>query len=305
MARLPSDTAAPNLRGTAAALVEAVRPKQWLKNVILFAALIFSRHTFDPPYLAKAVVATALFCLLASTGYLFNDLYDADADRTHPKKRFRPIASGRLSKPLAVAVMVGSGLVSLGGAFALSTGFGFTCAAYLALTVGYTLYIKHLVILDVMGIATLFILRAVAGAGAISVVISPWFLICVAFLSLFLAMNKRLSELLLLEKTATQHRKNLGEYTPQLLERMINIVTAGAIMSYALYTFDAGAHRDQPEWLMLTIPYVLYGIFRYQYLVSRFGEGGAPEETLMSDRPMVINAILYGLTVIIILHTSF
>ncbi len=285
-----------------AALLEALRPKQWLKNVILFAALVFSRHTFDMPYVAKAVVATALFCLLASTGYLFNDLCDAAADREHPEKRKRPIASGRLPRSLAIAVMGAGGIGSLTGAYALSTAFGATCTAYLVLTVTYTLHFKHLVILDVMGIAALFILRAVAGATAIDVVISPWFLICVAFLSLFLAMNKRLSELLLLEKAATQHRKNLGEYTPQLLERMINIVTAGAIMSYALYTFDVGAHPQRPSRLMLTIPFVLYGIFRYQYLVSRFGEGGAPEQTLISDRPMVINAALYAISVILILH---
>ncbi len=302
MARTASEDLHSPAATTARALVEALRPKQWLKNVILFAALIFSRHTFDPPYVAKAVLATALFCILASSGYLFNDLFDARADREHPEKRKRPIASGRLPTPVAVAAMIIGGAGSLAAAFVLSTGFGLTCLAYLALTITYTLYFKHLVILDVMGIAALFILRAVAGATAIDVAISPWFLICVAFLSLFLAMNKRLSELLLLERTATQHRKNLGEYTPQLLERMINIVTAGAIMSYALYTFDVGAHPDKPRRLMLTIPFVLYGIFRYQYLVSRFGEGGAPEQTLISDRPMVVNALLYGTTVIILLH---
>jgi 4-hydroxybenzoate polyprenyltransferase len=279
-----------------------MRPKQWTKNVILFAALVFSRHTFDPWYLLRVIAAVAVFCLLSSSGYLFNDLLDVKADREHPSKKNRPIASGRLAASTAVVFLVLGMIVSIGASFAISTNFGYTSLGYLFVTLIYTFYVKHLVILDVMTIAAGFILRAVAGATAINVVISPWFLICTAFLALFLAMNKRFSELLLLEKSAGQHRRNLDEYSPQLLERMINVVAASAIMSYALYTFDVGGHADRPRWLMLTIPFVLYGLFRYQYLVYNHGEGGSPEQTLLSDRPTIINATLFGIMIVVVLH---
>lgn len=304
MTNTPNELQPHKKDSTALALIQALRPRQWAKNVVLFAALIFSRHTFDLPYLLKVMAATAVFCLLASCGYLFNDIRDVDADREHPKKKNRPIAAGRLPIWLAVISMIAIGSLSLVLSFQISTNFAYTCVAYLVLTLSYTYYLKHLVILDVMAIAAFFILRAVAGATAISVEISPWFLICISFLALFLAMNKRFSELLLLEGRAGQHRKNLDEYSPALLDRMINAVTAGAIMSYALYTFDVGAHPDKPRWLMLTIPFVLYAIFRYQYLVSQKGEGGAPEQTLLSDRPMLINALLFVTTVIIVLQVA-
>jgi 4-hydroxybenzoate polyprenyltransferase len=284
------------------ALLEAMRPKQWPKNGLLFAALVFSRHLFEVDYLLKTLLAVAVFCVLSSCGYLFNDLLDIEADRGHPKKRNRPLASGRLPASVAIAFIVVGTIAALATGFAMSTGFGLTAVAYLTLTYSYTFYFKHLVILDVMGIAAGFILRAVAGATAIEVAISPWFLTCTAFASLFLAMNKRLAELLLLEKSAAKHRKNLEEYSPELLNNMINSVLAGTIMSYALYTFDVGGHPEKPRWMMLTIPIVLYAFFRYQYLVHRRGEGGAPETVLLNDRPIQLSILLYGAVVVAVLQ---
>lgn len=282
-------------------LIEAMRPKQWTKNGVLFAALIFSHHAFDVPYLLKAVLASALFCLFSSSGYLYNDLKDVEADRAHPKKRHRPLASGRLPIPLAIFTMIFGTLGGLVMAWWLEPSFFVMSLAYVILTFAYTAYIKHIVILDVMALAAGFILRAVAGAAAISVPISPWFLICTAFLALFLAMSKRQAELMLLDKTAGKFRKNLNEYSLELLDRMISVVSSGTITSYALYTFDVGAHNDKPRWMMLTIPNVLFFIFRYQYLVSRKNQGGAPEQTLLTDRPLMINTILYVVTVLVVL----
>lgn len=278
---------------TAVALLQALRPKQWTKNGILFAALIFSKHAFELDYVLKVVAATAIFCVLSSVGYLFNDMLDIEADRLHPKKRNRPLASGRLPVRVAVAFMVGGGGLALVGAYLLSGWFLLLSVGYLILTTSYTLVIKHVVILDVMAIAAGFIVRAVAGAVAISVRISPWFLICTAFLALFLAISKRASERNLLEKGAGAHRKNLDEYSPELLDRMLNIASTGAIMSYALYTLDYPTHPDKPGWMMLTIPFSIYAIFRYQYLVSSRNEGGTPEQTLLTDRPLQVTIVLY------------
>lgn len=283
------------------ALLEALRPKQWTKNILLLVALVFSRHAFDLPYVLKALAATGLFCIFSSVGYLFNDLMDIEADRGHPKKRTRPLASGRLPVRMAVSFMVVGLVGALLAAFWLSVPFGLTSLAYVILTFTYTLYIKHMVILDVMGLAAGFILRAVAGATAITVPISPWFLTCTAFFALFIALSKRWAELLLLGKTAGNHRKILEEYSPELLDRMTNIAATGAIMSYALYTFDGSGHPDKPRWMMVTVPFVLYGVFRYQYLVSRKNEGGAPELILLTDRPLQVDILLYVVTVLIIL----
>lgn len=296
-----TDVSQPQALSVPRALLEAMRPKQWTKNAVLFAALIFSRHTFELDYVLKVVAATAIFCILSSMGYIFNDMLDIEADRGHPKKRNRPLASGRLPTSVANVAMVVGVIGGVASAFLLTQAFGIVALSYVILTFTYTFYIKHVVILDVMAIAAGFILRAVAGAMAISVPISPWFLICISFLALFLAMSKRYSELVLLEKTAGKHRKILEEYSIELLDKMQNIVATGAIMSYALYTFDMGGHPGKPAWMMLTIPFVLYGIFRYQYLVHRKNEGGAPEMTLLTDRPLQINILLYTVTALAVL----
>jgi len=289
---------------TVLALANGMRPKQWMKNGILFAALIFSRHTFEVDFLLRATGGVALFCILSSCGYLFNDLLDIEADRCHPKKCKRPLASGQLPVRVAIAFMTVGACGALVLSFLLSLPFGFTALGYFTLTLSYTLYIKHLVILDVMAIAGGFILRAVAGAAAIQVSVSPWFLVCTAFGALFMAIKKRHSEILLLEGDANKFRQNLSEYSVALLGSMSSTVAAGSIMSYALYTFDVGSSPTHPRWLMLTIPFVVYGIFRYEFLVAQRGGGGAPELTILTDRAFLVNGLLYTLTVLAVLHLA-
>jgi len=276
------------------ASIRAVRPKEWLKNVFLFPALVFSQLYTDPGMVARSLAGFALFCALSSTGYLFNDLRDVEADRHHPTKRHRPIASGALPVPAAVGIMCVLALGGLSFGFVLSPPFGFTALAYLALTLSYTVIFKHLVLLDVMFIAAGFLVRAVAGAAVLEVPISPWFLVCASFLALFLGFSKRLSEIRLLEAGACKHRKNLKEYSAELLTQIINIVTACTVISYAMYTFESG----RTPWLMGTIPFVIYGIFRYMYLVERHQGGGAPAETLLRDRPLQVTCLLYGASVV-------
>lgn len=295
-------------------LYHAMRPKQWTKNGLLFAALVFSHHLFDLDYFLKTVYGIIVFSLLSSSGYIFNDWLDIEADRLHPKKKNRPMAAGVLPVKIALTFMVIIFIVGLYTSFLLSYNFGICAIIYLLLTYSYTFYLKHQVILDVMALSSGFIVRAVAGASVIGVPVSPWFLICTAFLSLFLAMNKRLAEISLLDYGAGKHRKILEEYSPQLLDRMLNVVTTGTVMSYALYTFDTqstlATHQNTVQnsvgdaskfpFLMLTIPFVVYGIFRYQYLVTKHSDGGAPELTLLRDRPLQINIALYLCCVIII-----
>jgi len=272
------------------AAIEQLRPKQWAKNVFLFPALIFSGEFLSVEPSVRALVGFACFSLLASSGYIFNDYLDREADRKHPKKRHRPIASGALPVPLALvlmAVILGTGVAV---SYALSPWFLAVGLLYLFTTLSYSFYFKHRVILDVMVLSSGFVWRVVAGAVAIDVPVSPWLFLCTAFLALFLGFNKRRAELLHVG-AHTGTRRNLADYSPQMLEQFQNIVTGCTILSYALYTV-----QGTNPWMVLTIPWVLYGIFRYIYLVDRKGEGGAPDETLLSDRPMLFTGIGYVLT---------
>lgn len=279
------------------AAVSALRPKQWTKNGILIAALIFSQRFRDvQPWLDFAQAFFA-FCLLSSSGYIFNDIRDREADRLHPKKQRRPIASGRLPVPLAWAEAAVVLLLGALVAWNLSPAFLLVALLYLASTLSYSLYFKQHVILDVMFISAGFLWRAAAGAVAIDVSISPWLLTCTAFLSLFLGFNKRRGELMLLSGDASGHRKNLAEYSEALVIEFQAITTSGTIISYALYTVLA----SPTPWLLLTLPHVLYGIFRYIYLVSVRGETGAPDEILLKDRGILMVCILYVLTAIAVL----
>lgn len=271
-----------------------MRPKQWIKNILLFAALVFSNNIFNLEMIGLALQGFVVFCLVSSAGYIYNDLKDIEADRLHPKKRFRPLAAGELSPTFAVAFMLVSGVGALAAAWFINPNFFLSALGYLAITLSYSFYFKHLVILDVMGITAGFIVRAVAGAMVIGVPISPWFVVCTAFFALFLAINKRLSELKLLQGDAGAHRKNLQEYSPELLQQMLNLVAACTVMSYALYTFGS----SHTPWLMATLPFVIYGIFRWQYLVEQKGEGGAPVQTFLRDRALQIDVVLYIITAI-------
>lgn len=281
-------------------VLASLRPRQWIKNGFVFAALIFSGKLASAVPVAKAAAAFVLFCLLSSGIYLLNDVADRDADRQHPVKARRPIAAGRVSARLAVVLAA----FSIGASVTLSTvlnvRFGLIALAYVVLMAAYTWYLKHLVLLDVFAIAGGFVLRAVGGAVAIGVSISPWLYLCTILLSLFLGFGKRRSELMLLESGAGGHRKNLDEYTGPLLDDLINIVAGATIMAYSLYTFFAAAVPTNHA-MMITIPFVLYGVFRYLLLVHRADIGGSPEEAVWRDRMLLADLVLWALTSAVIL----
>lgn len=275
-----------------------MRPRQWTKNLLVFAALIFSRNLFNPSMLRESVIAFVIFCLLSGSVYTLNDLLDVQQDRTHPKKSQRPLASGKL-RPLT-AIVSGALLVllSLANAFWLNPGFGAIALGYFILQIAYSTLLKHVVIIDVLAVSTGFVLRAIAGAEVISVPISSWLLVCTILLALFLSLGKRRHEIILLEENAANHRKILYEYSPGLLDQMISVVTASTVVAYALYTMsEETVTKFQTDNLKYTIPFVLYGIFRYLYLIHQRSEGGSPEKILYNDKPLLLNIILYLLTV--------
>jgi len=300
---MASETAPARNGSLARAAIEAVRPKQWIKNLIVFAALIFGRHISDRSMVETALVAFALFCLLSSSVYLINDSLDARRDRQHPKKRFRPIASGRLPVSYAVALAAILAVVGVGLSFWVNLGFGLLALTYLVLETSYSFFLKHIVIVDVMTIAIGFVLRAAGGGAAIGVVISPWLLVCTILLALFLALSKRRHELVLLEDNAQAHRRSLSEYTPYLLDQMINVVTASTVVSYSLYTMSPETvEKFDTHALAYTIPFVIFGVFRYLYLVHQKGEGGDPERIPVTDKPFIINIALWLATVAVVLY---
>jgi len=280
----------------AIAAVKQLRPKQWAKNVFLFAALVFSRSFLQPDAIIASLVGFAAFCMVSSTGYVLNDLLDREADRVHPKKKHRPIASGALPVPAAIVLLLCTGTLGLSLAAWVGPWFLAVTLAYFCTTLSYSWYFKHIVILDIMFLSSGFVWRAVAGAVAVDVGVSPWLFVCTAFLALFLGFNKRRGELLALGDTAGT-RKNLAEYSPAMLEQFQAIVTGNVVLSYSLYTILS----DTTPWMAVTIPYVLYGIFRYVYLIDREGAGDAPDETLLTDRPILITGVLYAVTVVAVL----
>ncbi len=285
-------------------LVRSMRPKQWSKNLILFAGLVFSQSLVDPYLLLKTVAAFLLFSLLSGSLYVLNDVVDLKEDREHPLKSKRPIASGRLGLRPALVSTVSLILLSLGLSLLLSGRFFLVAVIYLVLSLAYSFLVKGIVILDVLAIAFGFVLRAVAGAVVIEVEISTWLLVCTVLLALFLALSKRRHELVLLEgSVADSHRKTLSEYSPHLLDQMISVVTASTVMAYALYTMASDTiSKFQTRGLGLTIPFVLYGIFRYLYLIHRREEGGAPEHTLLADLPLLVDIGLWVVAVGLIIY---
>lgn len=286
-------------------LVVATRPREWLKNSFLFAALFFSKNLLNFVLLPKVVLAFGLFCLAASGVYLLNDIRDRHEDRKHPQKRTRPIASGALPVALAALAMCVLLCAAMGGALLLQPAFGCITAAYILLNVAYSYWLKHMVILDVFSLATGFVLRVVAGAIVIDVMMSHWLLICTMFLALFLGFSKRRCELVILAQEASQHRHVLMEYDLTFLDIMIGIVTSATVISYTLYTVSPETiHRFHTDKLLLTVPVVLYGIFRYLYLVYRKDSGGNPAHTLLIDSPLQASVVLWGLVSVIILYTA-
>lgn len=284
-------------------LVRTLRPEQWTKNLIVFAALLFGQKLLDPEAVTRTLAAFVVFCVLSGVVYLVNDLFDQDADRRHPTKRFRPIASGELSAGVAVTWAIVLGSAALGAAAWLGLAFALVAAAYLLLFVLYSRWLKHVVIVDVMAIAIGFVLRTVAGAAVIGVPVSDWLLVCTVLLALFLGLSKRRHELTLLADSAAGHRRILDDYNPYLLDQMISVVTASTLMAYIIYcTSQDTIERFGTRNLVLTVPLPIYGILRYLYLVHRRDGGGNPSELLITDRPLLICVALWGLVTTLVIY---
>jgi len=295
-------------RSVAANLVHSLRPGQWSKNLLVFAGLLFGnasvgRGLFDRDTLIRATTAFVIFCALSGVVYLVNDIIDRDSDRQHPLKARRPIASGALAVRIALpaAILIGGG--ALVAAALVGRGLLLVAACYLALQLLYSGPLKQIVIIDVLAIAIGFVLRAVAGAVAVNVEISHWLLVCTILLALFLALAKRRHELVMLADGATSHRAILREYSPYLLDQMIAVVTASTLIAYIFYTISPETEQKfGTQWLGLTIPFPLYGIFRYLYLVHRREGGGSPADLLLTDRPLLACVALWALAVALIIY---
>lgn len=293
-------------------LLRTMRPKQWIKNVFVFAALAFSdeRLWLQPGKILLTIGAFAIFCACSSAIYLINDLVDIEKDRAHPKKRNRPLASGLLSPVVAIVAAIILLIAVLAGSYWLDSGGGVPDYSLLLVMLSYIIvqgllysyFLKHLVILDIFTIAAGFVLRAVAGAIVLDINITPWLLICMGLLALFLGLGKRRGELVLLEEGAASHRRILDEYSIPMLDQMISIVTAATIMAYTLFTYSATTLPQKPyPVMMITVPFVVYAIFRYLYLIHHRNGGDSPEELVLKDPPLAISIMLYGLTVLVLL----
>jgi 4-hydroxybenzoate polyprenyltransferase len=283
-------------------VVVALRPRQWTKNGLLFVALAFTLHLQDTALLLRTLVAFVCFCALSSAGYLLNDVLDVEADRAHPTKRRRPIASGQVPIGLALGLGIALALVGLAGSFLIGLLFGLLALAYVLLTAVYSTSLKHIVLLDVFGLAGGFVLRAAAGAVAIDVPISPWLYIATLLGALLIALGKRRTELETLGvEAAVGHRRNLESYSIEFIDQLILVISSAALMTYALYTFSA-ENLPKNHSMMLTIPVVLYGLFRYLFLVREGDVGAAPEELLFRDRPLMAAVVTWALLAVIILY---
>lgn len=284
-------------------LLRLARPNQWVKNWVVLAALVFAGQVKDTKRVELAIIATALFCLLSSAVYIINDIIDREHDRQHPLKKDRPLASGRISVPTAVTVAVLLMVASFVGAWSLGKLFMGISLIFVLLNLMYSLYLKDVVIVDVMVLALSFVVRAYAGAAAINVPASKWLLINTLLLALFLGFGKRRHELLLLEGTASAHRKSLTHYSPYLLDQLIGVSTASVVVVYMLYTFSAEvSEKLGTENLYLTIPFVIYGIFRYLYLIHRKEQGGSPTHVMFTDKPILITVLLWFIAAVAILY---
>ena len=285
-------------------LVISLRPEQWPKNLLLFAGLIFGGRLLEIHAVLSAAAAFALFCALSGAVYLFNDVWDQDADRRHPLKQNRPIAAGILLPRTALSVAAVLGTAAVGAACWISAPLGAVAAGYGLLLLLYSVALKHVVIIDVLTIAGGFVLRTVASAVAVEVPIGTWLLTCTTLLALFLALSKRRHELILLREGAIDHRRILDEYSPYLLDQMISVVTASTLIAYVAFAISADtAQRLGTARLDLTIPFVLYGIFRYLYLVHQKLEGGSPAALLATDRPLLACVVLWVGTVVMLMYS--
>ncbi len=283
-------------------LFKSLRPNQWTKNGFIFAALIFDVKLFQLEPLLKTIIGFVLLCLISGSVYLINDLVDIDKDRQHPTKKHRPIPSGQVPFKVALAAAILIPALVLPLSFILSSYFGIIITAYLLLQIAYSFRLKNVVIVDVLTIAAGFVLRVAAGVALVEAErFSPWLYVFTVLLALFLGLGKRREELALLKDQAANTRTILNEYNLPFLDEMMAVVTAGTVMTYSFYTFSAPNLPDN-HMMMLTIPFVIYGIFRYLYVIHVQGNGGAPDEVLLTDRPLQFSIVLFGLSVIIILY---
>jgi len=285
-------------------LIRTLRPKQWTKNGFVFVPLVFDVKVFQLEPLLRTLAGFVLLCLISGTVYLINDLVDIERDRQHPTKRNRPLASGQLPKSVAIAAAIALPVIVLPLSFLLDVQFGLILSGYLGLQILYSLWLKDMVIVDVMVVAAGFVLRVAAGVPLVSAErFSPWLYLFTSLLALFMALGKRRQEILLLKDNAGSSRASLDHYNLPFLDEMMAVVTAGTLITYALYTFSA-PNLPQNHSMMLTIPFVLYGIFRYLYVVHIQGNGGAPDEVLLTDRPLLVAVGLFGIAVVIVLYLS-
>lgn len=284
------------------ALFKTMRPRQWTKNVFVLAALVFDLKLREPNAIVRSLAGFLLFCLLSSAVYILNDIMDVDADRKHPTKRNRPIASGKLPVPVALWAAFALVVFTLTAAYFLSTGFFIISVCYFVINLAYSNWLKHIVLVDVLVLASGFVLRVAAGVSLIAVErFSPWLYVCMSLLALYMGFGKRRAELAFLAGDALGTRKVLDGYTIPFLDQIITIVSGATIIAYSLYTFSA-PNVPPNHSMMLTIPFVLYAIFRYLYLVQVKQQGGSPEDMVLSDRPLQIAFVLWGVSVLFIFY---
>jgi 4-hydroxybenzoate polyprenyltransferase len=283
-------------------LLRSMRPMQWAKNLFIFAALVFDQKLLQPLPFLRTLAGFVLFCIASSVVYLINDVADRESDRQHPVKCKRAIASGVVSPGLALGTAALLAAVALVGGFALGTAFGLVLSGFLALNLLYSFWLKHVPIIDVFIIAAGFVLRVAAGVSLIVVTrFSPWLYVCMTLLALYIGFGKRRAEMVLVSEAAGNTRRVLDGYTISFLDQLIVIVSATTIVAYSLYTFSA-ENLPKNHTMMLTIPFVLYGIFRYQYLIHVEDSGGAPEELVLKDRPLMATLVLWGIASIAVLY---
>jgi 4-hydroxybenzoate polyprenyltransferase len=291
-------------RPIALQLLLALRPAQWTKNLLVFAGLLFGMQLFVPGAVGRAAAAFVIFCALSGVVYVINDIADRDSDRCHPLKAQRPIASGALPVSTAAVAAAIIGAIALAASAALGWTFALVAVAYLALQALYSGPLKHVIIIDVLTISIGFVLRAVAGAVAVGVQFSHWLLVCTILLSLFISLAKRRHEIVLLAGDAATHRRILGEYSPYLLDQMISVVAAATLVAYIFYTVSPETEEKfGTAWLGVTVPFPLYGIFRYLYLVHRREGGGSPSDLLVTDRPLLVCVALWAVAVAAIIYS--
>ena len=284
-------------------LLRTMRPKQWTKNGFVLVALIFDGKLLDLHLASTAMWTLVCFSLVASSVYILNDLVDIERDRQHPRKRLRPLASGQLNPVLAKTAMVALAVAGILGSGLTNLNVGLTLAAYVALNAAYCLYLKNLVIIDVMMIAVFFVLRVAAGAVAVEVsAFSPWLYICVSLLALLIAFGKRRHEIILLKDAASGHRSSLKQYNLPFLNQIIGIVTTSGLISYTFYSFEAETALADPARMMLTVPLIVYVVFRYLYLIHVEQRGGAPDDLLFADRPLLAAVVLWVLSVVAVIY---